>query len=274
MDAEDDNQKWHRELALVTKSCAVCGCIKLVLSWSQSSLSKFHPTNLSRDLGLLEGLIRKEPCEGHDALISFLSEYDRSYRSQAKVQGAPSVILNSYSDKEQARGWVELKYPEWYSPRWDFVLLNPPTAAPLLRRGRHLDSDWVDVKQLRIWTRECLSEHENLCCNPFKVRFTHPAWLIDVLDNCLVPGDGISDYIALSYRWGSTVCLQTETKILDALLQPGAFAQPEFTDLISPIVKHSAGLISMLGERYLWADALCIIQDDRKQTAHQLSLSK
>ncbi|KAK6842849.1 hypothetical protein PG987_003709 [Apiospora arundinis] len=56
------------------------------------------------------------------------------------------------------------------------------------------------------------------------------------------------------------------------LQQPGALGQTEFGDLIAPTVKHAMGLTRIMGERYLWVDALCIVQDDNEETRSQLQL--
>lgn len=69
-------------------------------------------------------------------------------------------------------------------------------------------------------------------------------------------------------------CLSTELSNLNALRQPGALLLPEFASLLSPTIQHTAKLIETLGERYLWADALCIVQNDSEQTTQQLLLSE
>ncbi|KAK8059119.1 hypothetical protein PG996_009049 [Apiospora saccharicola] len=41
---------------------------------------------------------------------------------------------------------------------------------------------------------------------------------------------------------------------------------------VSPTVRHAMGLTRALEERYLWADALCIMQDDTQHSAHELRI--
>ncbi|KAK8057500.1 hypothetical protein PG996_011437 [Apiospora saccharicola] len=138
--------------------------------------------------------------------------------------------------------------------------------------GRLLDTDWVEDDLLREWLSECLAEHGQACDDPLSLSRISPAWLMDTTDNCLVDGDGVQDYVALSYRWGTTKHLQNEISTLDSLQQPGAFLHAQFVDLISPTIRHAMGLVRILGERYLWADALCIVQDRGEETAVQLRL--
>lgn len=134
------------------------------------------------------------------------------------------------------------------------------------------DKDWVDLDRLRRWKTECLTTHGQHCCNPLNRSRVTPAWLIDTLHGCLVPGDSIENFVALSYVWGAAPCLRTERAILQLLEQPGALSQEPFSSKVSPMIRHSVALIRAMGERYLWADALCIVQDDAEQTAHQLRL--
>ncbi|KAK8091416.1 uncharacterized protein PG998_015231 [Apiospora kogelbergensis] len=42
--------------------------------------------------------------------------------------------------------------------------------------------------------------------------------------------------------------------------------------MLSPTIRHAMGLTRAMDERYLWADALCIVQDDVQETRHQLLL--
>ncbi|KAK8011682.1 heterokaryon incompatibility protein-domain-containing protein [Apiospora arundinis] len=134
------------------------------------------------------------------------------------------------------------------------------------------DKDWVDMNLLRGWKTECLTTHGQHCCSTLNRARISPAWLIDTWNDCLVPGDRIEHFVALSYVWGARPCLRNERAILQLLEQPGALSQEPFCLTVSPMIRHSMDLIRALGERYLWADALCIVQDDAEQTAHQLRL--
>ncbi|KAK7937865.1 HET-domain-containing protein [Apiospora aurea] len=100
-----------------------------------------------------------------------------------------------------------------------------------------------------------------------------PSWLIDTTKHCIVSGHGVQEYAALSYRWGGgTAHLQNDLSILDTLRLPGALLQTRFASRVSPTVKHAVGLTRLLGERYLWVDALCIVQNNGEQTRAQLQL--
>ncbi|KAK8127214.1 heterokaryon incompatibility protein-domain-containing protein [Apiospora sp. TS-2023a] len=139
-------------------------------------------------------------------------------------------------------------------------------------KGHILDTDWVNLYLLHEWKSECLTKHGQDCSNPVKITQVHPAWLIDTFNDCLVPGEGIRDFVALSYVWGVATWLRNERAILQALQQPGALSQRLSDQVVSPKIRSAMGLTRALEERYLWADALCVIQDDGEHSAHQLRL--
>ncbi|KAK8079436.1 hypothetical protein PG997_007254 [Apiospora hydei] len=147
-------------------------------------------------------------------------------------------------------------------------LIEAPEGSCVEMSGRCLDKDWVDLGLLQKWNTECLQKHGQTCFNPLKIPQVYPAWLIDTYNDCLVPGDGIPDFVTLSYVWGAGKSLCTERANVEDLQQHGALTKSP----ISPVILHAMGLIRALEERYLWADALCIVQNGGEQTAQQLLL--
>ncbi|ELQ35312.1 hypothetical protein OOU_Y34scaffold00714g1 [Pyricularia oryzae Y34] len=137
--------------------------------------------------------------------------------------------------------------------------------------GRVLDPEWIDIDLLRGWKHECLTTHGDKCRNPFGIPQVSPAWLIDTAEQRLVRSTGKHvDFVALSYTWGTGVssAFKTETRNIRELELAGALS-----DLaLSPTVRHAMGIVRALGERYLWADALCVVQDDQVHGAEQLRL--
>ena len=74
-------------------------------------------------------------------------------------------------------------------------------------------------------------------------------------------------YVALSYVWGSQAQRLTLSRAnYHALSQKGAINLDE----ISRTISDAAAVVEMLGERYLWVDALCILQDDEDDLAEQI----
>ncbi|KAH8773677.1 heterokaryon incompatibility protein-domain-containing protein [Diaporthe sp. PMI_573] len=104
--------------------------------------------------------------------------------------------------------------------------------------------------------------HKTSCCVP-TLPSTTLSWLIDTKSLCLVPAWHGHRYIALSYVWGQTEMLKTTQETLSSLLKVGALRAT--SDLRVPrVIRHAISLASKLGERHLWIDSLCIMQDDRE----------
>ncbi|KAJ4246271.1 hypothetical protein NW762_013622 [Fusarium torreyae] len=138
--------------------------------------------------------------------------------------------------------------------------------------GRKLDPDWVDLDILNKWKHTCLSSHGTKCENPLRIWHTRPAWLIDVGGKCLVPGTVAESYVALSYTYGRHTQIPIDAGTLAKLQEPQALESPQLSEYVAPIIRNAIYLTSAIGERYLWADALCITHHDRRITTEQLSL--
>ncbi|KAK7918086.1 hypothetical protein PG985_009960 [Apiospora marii] len=243
-------------------ACTVCLSIKKVLT------SEEYCTEI--DIRTIYNVLEK-PCPGHDSLLRFL------LLGLPKDQVSPDYPLKIYvRDNRGYRANLQLAGTDLIEWAWhqdyELILARGWGSQPTVGLGRALDTDWVDTGLLRDWVCECLVDHHHLCENPLNIAKASPAWLIDTTSNCIVVGRGIQDYVALSYRWGNAAHLQNETRILHELQAPGALLQARFTNLVSPTLKHAIGLTRVLGEQYLWADALCIVQDDGEQKSSQLQL--
>ncbi len=137
------------------------------------------------------------------------------------------------------------------------------------RRSRN--QDWIDLDHIRGWLAACDRQHGHVCQlvkhNPHSPTCS-PAWLIDVEDLCLIRGKPGTRYFALSYVWGPSKSLAcTEMANLALLQQRGAL---EMTVRMPKTIAHAVGLTKLLGERYLWADRFCIVQDNSPDKQAQL----
>ncbi|KAK8017710.1 HET-domain-containing protein [Apiospora rasikravindrae] len=137
------------------------------------------------------------------------------------------------------------------------------------RPGRYsLTNQWVDMEMVKHWKQQCINEHGHHCANPWMINQTKPTWLIDVRLRCLVSGKESGPYICLSYRWGQRPRYKTHEASLPELQKPGSLDRPDIKDRLAPIISHSIQLVREMNERYLWADTLCIPQDnDEAQVA-------
>ncbi|CZR66050.1 uncharacterized protein PAC_15951 [Phialocephala subalpina] len=121
----------------------------------------------------------------------------------------------------------------------------------------------VDLRLLRRWLNDCELAHGEACISSDYYRGEHsddaeiPLVVIDVIDNCLVPSTSAIKYFTLSYVWGTVDMDPT------LLANYGSRCQKEGLPRQLPnTVADAIALVRGLNERYLWVDALCIVQDD------------
>ncbi|KAI0531984.1 heterokaryon incompatibility protein-domain-containing protein [Xylaria digitata] len=117
----------------------------------------------------------------------------------------------------------------------------------------------IDTRRVREWIACCKAEHHKC----YETGFIAPAALenirlIDVQKRQVVECDMGSKYIALSYVWGAgTKGLLTRSTV-KKYAREGSLAQED----VPHTIRDAILLVADLGERYLWVDSLCIIQDD------------
>ncbi|KAK2469665.1 hypothetical protein H9L39_18480 [Fusarium oxysporum f. sp. albedinis] len=85
--------------------------------------------------------------------------------------------------------------------------------------------------------------------------------VINVQAQCLSELPESGRYIALSYVWGGVDQVKTTMDNLQDFLIPGALDRVSNT--IPKAINDAMELVKQLGEKYLWVDALCIVQDDQ-----------
>jgi hypothetical protein len=138
--------------------------------------------------------------------------------------------------------------------------------------GRRVGKN-ADVDLLKRWLHTCANEHQDICEKvwwrdngeilPKSVR------VVDVVLMAIVPIPPTCRYVALSYVWGgpgdaywTTMANLKQRSIsggLDISMMPGT-------------ISDTIQLVRQLGERYLWIDALCIVQDDLDDKAVQIGV--
>lgn len=133
--------------------------------------------------------------------------------------------------------------------------------------SRVLSPQWTKLSIPRAWYEKCLKEHGHECHKPTWMRLrperiAMPEWLVDVVDNCVVPcNSNTARYIALSYTWGNVPCLKHTSENIEQLKKIGSLHPNQSRD-IPRTVRHAFAITKLLGERYLWVDSLCIAQGE------------
>ncbi|KAF2491848.1 HET-domain-containing protein [Lophium mytilinum] len=128
----------------------------------------------------------------------------------------------------------------------------------------------VDIALIKQWLDLCKTSCSGICApDPIVPKPNCPIFMIDVNSRKVVPalqgGEGTTtDYAALSYVWGSPEVPQLrntlEGGVRSRLMEPGGLADLHID--IPTTLKDAMQLCQLLGISYLWADALCLDQDD------------
>jgi hypothetical protein len=136
--------------------------------------------------------------------------------------------------------------------------------------GRRVSRN-VNISLLKRWIHICENEHRERCelvwwrtgeVLPKSVR------VLDVARMAIVSAPPGCRYVALSYVWGGPGESYWTTKAnIKKRRVPGGLDTSVLPDTISDVIQ----LVRQLGERYLWIDALCIVQDDPKDKGVQIS---
>ncbi|KAF1835969.1 HET-domain-containing protein, partial [Decorospora gaudefroyi] len=98
-------------------------------------------------------------------------------------------------------------------------------------------------------------------------------YLIDVHRMCLAISTMKSApaYVALSYRWGDPECsTQCRQSNLALMTVPGGLISKDV--VLAPTIRDAITVTREVGFRYLWVDALCIVQDDYERKPTYLNL--
>lgn len=96
-----------------------------------------------------------------------------------------------------------------------------------------------------------------------------PDWVIDTTAACLVPGAAVGRYVALSYVWPSLPASPAETLLLerDSLAdfqKPGFLSRDYNISRIPQVIQDAIRLTQGFGERFVWVDRLCLMQNDHE----------
>jgi hypothetical protein len=191
-------------------------------------------------------LVRR--CIESDELLAGELHSDRTRFKLNVMDGGPGCAL---------RLEVELD-----STARSIVLQRIDSSTEIPLRGLSVDSKTAALDRLREWLHVCENTHLKL---PDHVRRSLKLGItvlrvIDTEENRICEVETSCPYVCLSYVWGppiaNPILLTTKTKTqmetIDGLV--------DFD--IPPTIKDAMRVTRDIGLRYVWVDALCIVQDD------------
>jgi len=137
----------------------------------------------------------------------------------------------------------------------------------------------ISPQMIKRWLQQCEFVHKQSCMRlespgqGIVENWSSPLWnedrfmpllpslyFIDVHFNCLTRLPAGGRYLALSYVWGNVQSMQAHRSTIKHLKTPGSLwlAQSQ----LPAVILDAMQLTADIGERYLWVDSLCIVQDD------------
>lgn len=135
------------------------------------------------------------------------------------------------------------------------------------RFARHVTEN-LDYEVIKLWLHRCANKHK-LCSQRNKESSSPGLILIDAERMCLIPVAPSTPlrYIALSYVWGDIEQPTLTKAVLEMWLSDGQLRDLKLPQTILDAIQ----LTQMIGYRYIWVDALCIVQDDAASRHRQIS---
>ena len=161
------------------------------------------------------------------------------------------------------------------SHNWSFLVLladSVPADFPNDLCARPLTPQ-IDRDLLRLWLSSCTEDH--MRCNvPWWSQQERKGELsafrvIDLLQKCIVWIHPSERYTTLSYVWGNSTGFRATTRNISSLEQEGGLRKIEKS--IPKTIRNAMQLVEDLGERYLWVDSLCLMQDDEENLLDMIS---
>lgn len=147
--------------------------------------------------------------------------------------------------------YIVLVAPESWGSRGLFF-----GRAPGLAKDSHaVAKEWMDL---------CHKSHGARCSVKRGVNFENMRrkaffGVIDVDMMCLTSLPPDERYVALSYTWASEQPFKSTSQNFRTYREKGGI-QANLKNM-PRVIRDAIGLVRQLGERFLWVDALCIIQD-------------
>lgn len=141
--------------------------------------------------------------------------------------------------------------------------------------GRRMAADsGADLDLVKSWIRKCEKEH-SLWDTRDHMRYEPHLWnanwvdlrVIDVENDNVITGSWDMRYVALSYVWGKVDQLQATLANAKELAEQGSLIQKKYRERLPRTIRDAMMFVKRLGGRYLWVDALCIIQDHPEKNA-------
>ncbi|KAK0709357.1 heterokaryon incompatibility protein-domain-containing protein [Lasiosphaeria miniovina] len=142
---------------------------------------------------------------------------------------------------------------------------DPKASFPL--QGAPVRQDKADMERLGAWIQNCEMNHQGKPA--VSISKLDTLRVIDVGDGCIVTVTAPCRYACLSYVWGQELGTRLTFDTKAILEKPGGLADESMN--LGQTLRDSIEVTRAIGLRYLWIDALCILQDDDDDKAANIA---
>jgi hypothetical protein len=267
-----------------------------------------NDTNITFDIGTFSEIEHRRDCVfcsfvKNVCLVAFPWHWIRrfqGYPEQFKIIGGPSAwrafavvvpppeFISPCATLQAPEFFDEYEeYDESFLSAWLLSYVPSPQTKPIavrLRTKGEVINGELDVELIKSWVTACTTSH-NICKQKLSIPELHTYVrpnFIDAITKTIVPGEKVTDYVALSYVWGpdkpEVQCRHQETdggELAISRLPNGnppryAFGNSKHLGFSHPcqVVKDAMELVMKIGFRYLWVDEYCIGQGPRQREIH------
>ena len=256
------------------------------------------------DLGVLRCITKKTRCAFCRLVVKTLSCGSEKLVPYFNELVWPCHVMSSmeylnYSQKIRCL-YLTLRVSEIFLPLNKAPLYNIHQIVPNNSRPQEQSNNdsrllepQIDFDLVRSWMQMCEQQHHSMSfqssvvdssfripegdqtfiqlpCQPVPLsNSSYVLTLIDVCTSCLVDLEPDARYIALSYVWGGPQPFENTKARVKELHRPGAVSRMDKN--IPQTIRDAMAVVEMLGERYLWVDSLCIVQDSSSMKKEQIS---
>lgn len=258
--------------AATTRRCIFCAVIMhMSFPLLTSFLNEVKDLTFysTRDLGA-------KNIDANDIITEILSNFGYVYR-MASLQlrshqyGAQPATLNQFvvelrqhHPKMPGNGTILHAFrfqscnsvPVMVHSQCDSRILFAPNIGNLRPYGARFRPELADKRLIRTWKDHCLRSHSSSCCSSSGETRKPVVRLIDVDQRCIIDGSGTEKWVALSYVWGGANKMTLNSGNIDEY-----HIRDSLAGKLPDTIDDALVVTQALGERYLWVDSLCIIQD-------------
>ena len=243
--------------------CDICSAIPFTASVGPHWFDQFRSDN-TLSLGLLESIRTKKQCPLCRLIV--LAAYETQRGWAGLLHGEVSLKWRSFMG---TGGGLQLMGSGWTGYGTAICFVNdaiPPTSGDEVCSFIPILGSQLDVSRARGWITACESYHGDTC-DPKRRQSVTPIIpglevlrLIDVRKGCLVEVRSHCRYLTLSYVWGGVNNVRLTSSNMASFKVEGVLQT--IWNLLPRTIQDAIEIVKALGERFLWIDALCLIQND------------